>query len=167
MIKQQLIAFFLSIIFTSTLFSNEIKEHAKLPLSVSLPYLTNLESDALTLGNGVTKVYVFVDPFCPHSRNFLSMIAESEKMQERYSYYIFLYTLPRMKSEAMVSTIYASEKPLETLLDVMVRHVDVTPAVYVNVGDKVKRIAEVAKKIDVYKRPYLIMVKKPKKKQGK
>jgi len=69
------------------LYANEPQERPKLPLSQSLPYLQTIEHDALILGEGPTKVYVFVDPYCPNSRNFLSLIDENSKMRSKYTYY--------------------------------------------------------------------------------
>ncbi len=144
--------------------ANEPQEHKKLPLEVSLPLLKTIESSALRMGDGPVEVHVFIDPLCPHSRNFVEMIAESDKMQSRYSYRFYLYTLPRMHSEAMVATIYADADPLVRLLDVMVNGKKVVPQKVRDRGvlQKIDAIAQTAKKLDVYKRPYLIMVKKPK-----
>ncbi|MGB6019620.1 MAG: hypothetical protein WBF77_08480 [Sulfurimonadaceae bacterium] len=149
--------------------ADEEMAHKKLPLSESLPLLKTIESSALRMGNGPDKVHVFVDPMCPHSRNFVEMISESEKMRSRYSYYFYLYTLPRLHSETVVAAIYNAKDPTESLLDVMVKHKKVTSTEVKNntVTTKVNAIADVAKQIDVYKRPYIIMVKKPKKKREK
>jgi len=89
-------------------------------------------------------------------------------MRKGYSYYFYLYTLPRMHSEAMVATIYDNDNPVELMLDVMVRHkeVQVKKTAAKPVFQKIKEIAAVAEKLDVYKRPYIIMVKKPKKMKG-
>lgn len=162
------IHFLLCIIITAQLSANDAIEHKKLPLQQSLPLVQAIESSAVRMGDGPVKVYAFVDPMCPHSRNFVEMIAESEKMRTRYSYYFYLYTLPRLHSEAMVATIYDNDNPKELLLDVMVRH-KVVPEKETTDGSvfqKIRAIATVAEKLDVYKRPYIIMVKKPKKKRG-
>lgn len=152
---------------TTSLSANDVKEHEKFPLQVSLPILKTIESSALHMGDGPVKVHVFIDPFCPHSRNFIEMIAESEKMRSRYSYNFYLYTLPRMHSEAMVATIYAAEDPMAMLLDVMVakKKVAVKKVSDQTVLQKIVFISKTAEKLDVYKRPYIIMVKKPKKKR--
>lgn len=120
------------------------------------------------MGSGPVKVHVFIDPLCPHSRNFVEMVAESEKMRSRYSYNFYLYTLPRLHSEAMVATIFGADNPLALLLKVMVQREDVATIEHESdaVRRKVEAIEAVAEKLDVYKRPYMIMVKKPKKKRG-
>lgn len=144
--------------------ANEETAHKKLPLSESLPLLQTIESKALRTGDGPVKVHVFIDPMCPHSRDFMEMIVENEKMRSKYSYYFYLYTLPRMHSETMVATIYSAQNPFELLLDVMVHKskVKLLETAAPGVVSKVNAIAEVAQKIDVYKRPYMIMVKQPK-----
>ena len=152
---------------TIPLSANDVKEHKKLPLEVTLPILKTIESSALHMGHGAVQVHVFIDPFCPHSRNFIEMISDSDKMRSRYSYNFYLYTLPRMHSEGMVAMIYAAEDPLALLLDVMVfkKKVDIQEVNDQTVLQKIDLISETAKKLDVYKRPYIIMIKKPKKKR--
>ena len=148
--------------------AEEGSAHKKLPLSQSLPLLKTIEGYALHMGNGPVKVHVFIDPLCPHSRNFVEMISENEKMRSRYSYNFYLYTLPRLHSEAMVATIFDAEKPLDLLLKVMVQHeeVETKKAVSRAIEKQIESIKAVAGKLDVYKRPYMIMVKKPKIKRG-
>ncbi len=142
--------------------------HKKLPLSQSLPFLKSIQDDAIRMGDGPVKVHVFVDPLCPHSRNFVEMIVESEKMRHKYSYYFYLYTLKRMHSEAMVFAIYHSKDPLASMKAMMVDHEENTPfkSKDENASTIISRIEKVAEKLDVYKRPYMVMVKKPKKKRG-
>ena len=120
------------------------------------------------MGRGAIDVYVFVDPLCPHSRDFVEMIAQSEKMQSKYHYYFYLYTLKRFHSEDVVATIFASQEPLMTLKEVMVQRKDVAlqQSISKETQKKVDAISSVAMKLDVYKRPYMIMVKKPKQKRG-
>jgi hypothetical protein len=162
------ILFLFCIVLYDGLLADDVMEHKKLPLQQSLPIVQTIEKSALRMGTGPVKVYAFVDPLCPHSRNFVEMIAESEKMRKGYSYYFYLYSLPRMHSEAMVATIYESDNPVELLLDVMVRHkkVQVKKITEKSVFQKIEAISAVAEKLDVYKRPYIIMVKKPKKMRG-
>lgn len=160
---------FMTVVMLTHLIADDSEVHVKLPLSQSLPLLKTIESEALHLGSGPVKVHVFIDPMCPHSRNFVEMVAESEKMRSRYSYNFYLYTLPRLHSEAMVATIFAAENPMQLLLKVMVKRekVDTIENNSVVLRRKIEAIEAVAKKLDVYKRPYMIMVKKPKKKRGK
>jgi len=160
--------FFITVAMLTHLMADDGRVHTKLPLSESLPLLKTIEAEALHMGSGPVKVHVFIDPLCPHSRNFVEMVAESEKMRSRYSYNFYLYTLPRLHSEAMVTTIFASENPMALLLKVMVQreHVETIEQNSDAIRRKIEAIEAVAEKLDVYKRPYMIMVKKPKKKRG-
>jgi len=135
----------------------------KKPMEVVLPLLKSLRIDAIELGNGPTDVYVFIDPNCPHSRDFLGMISENKKMQTRYHYYFFLYALPHFGSSAVINAIYADASPKKAMLSYMLKHERLAklsrltpPAVQA----KVARINVTAEAVGVDKRPYLILDKK-------
>ena len=160
-------AFLLLLVLSTLVIADDKKVHTKLPLEQSLPLLQTIKDDAIRMGNGPVDVHVFVDPLCPHSRNFVEMIAESEKMRSRYSYYFYLFTLKRMHSEAVVASIYMDKNSTKALIDVMVVHKTLDDLA---ADEKKKRIVKAVESIgaqlDVYKRPYLVMIKKPKKKRG-
>jgi len=140
-------------------FAEASETHRHLPYAETMALLESIRHDAIVLGEGETDVHVFLDPLCPHSRKFIGMVAADKKMLAKYRYLVYLYTIPRLHSEATVSAIYASPKPDETLLKVMVAKETIAPA-SASSGDKtIEAIAAVARKIDVYKRPYLIVEK--------
>ncbi|MDD5717803.1 MAG: hypothetical protein PHW64_08405 [Sulfuricurvum sp.] len=147
-----------SIIFL--LHANEPQEHPKLPLSQSLPLLQTIEHHALVLGEGSTKVYVFIDPFCPNSRNFIALIDENAKMRSKYTYYFFLYELKRFNSAPMIAKIYSSSNPIDALKRVMILDQNLPEMTNPSVSGKILQISNVAQALDVYKRPYIIMVKR-------
>ncbi|MCW8821649.1 MAG: hypothetical protein OQK45_05450 [Sulfurovum sp.] len=141
------------------MFADEQKEHKHLSYNVSASLLQSIDSDAIILGSGKKLVYVFIDPLCPHSRKFITMVSQNPKMLSKYQYHLFLYSIPRMKSTDVVSAVYMSENPIETLLQIMVED-----RVHYDKGNKmtkakVDRIATVAEEIDVYKRPYIFIMK--------
>ena len=143
----------------TVLFANEQKEHKHLSYDVSVSLLSSIHNDAIILGSGEKLLYVFIDPLCPHSRKFISMISKNPKMLSKYQYHLFLYSIPRLKSTDVVSAVYMSSKPIETLLEIMIEE-----KVSYDKGNemtkaKVNRIAKVAQEIDVYKRPYIFIVK--------
>ena len=143
----------------TVLFSNEHKEHKHLSYDASMTLLQSIHDDAIILGSGKKHVYVFIDPLCPHSRKFIKMVSENPMMLSKYQYHLFLYSIPRMKSTDVVSAIYMSENPLETLLEIMVEedvHYDKGNLV---TKEKINRITEVAEEMDVYKRPYIFIIK--------
>jgi len=139
--------------------ANEQKEHKQLPYDVTASLLQSIHNDAIILGSGKKLLYVFIDPLCPHSRKFITMVSKNPKMLSKYQYRILLYSIPRMKSTEVVSAVYISPKPIETLLQIMVED-----KVRYDKGNKmtkakVNRIDTVAEEIDVYKRPYIFIVK--------
>lgn len=152
--------FTILLLLVGIIYANETahkKKHNVLPLSLSLPYLQTIKADAIVLGEGSVDVYVFIDPYCPYSQNFVDLITSSKKMMQKYKYYLFLYSIKRLHSEAVVSTIYHSNNSLDLLKKVMVNGKKIDVIQYDETKDKVDKIAKVAKTIGVYKRPYLIM----------
>lgn len=120
-----------------------------------------IEPLALQYGTGNIKAYVFIDPKCPHSRDFLSMIYDSDKMRNIYRYYIFFYELKRLHSHDLIGTIYASQAPLQQTLRVMVEEKEIKEmkSFSAKVDERIKSIDAVAEAIGVNKRPYLIIKK--------
>ena len=120
--------------------------------------LGSLERDAIVIGYGLTPVYVFVDPLCPNSRNFIEVIQSSQKVQKDNTYFVFLYRLQMFDSDGVINAIYHARNPKEAMLDVMVKHHAMPREEAVEeVVRKRKRIKEVAMKIDMHRRPYLMM----------
>lgn len=143
----------------TVLFADEQKEHKHLSYDVSVSLLTSIHNDAIILGSGKKLLYVFIDPLCPHSRKFLTMVSKNPKMLSKYQYHLFLYSIPRMKSTDVVSAVYMSSNPVDTLVQIMVEN-----KVRYDKGNKmtkarINRIATVGQEINVYKRPYIFIIK--------
>ncbi len=143
----------------AVLFANKQKEHKNLPYDVSVPLLQSIDNDALILGSGKKLLYVFIDPLCEYSRKFITMVSKNPKMLSKYQYHLFLYSIPRMKSTEVVSAVYMSANPMETLLQIMVEEKVRYEKVNEMTKARVDRIAIVAEEIDVYKRPYIFIMK--------
>jgi hypothetical protein len=139
------------------------REQKKLPLTQSLPLLKTIEKYALHIGSGPTQVYLFVDPLCPMSQEFISLISQSKRMQKLYSYHIHLYELERFHSKALITTIYSHSNPLEAILSVMVKEEPLKSSKKSDAIHIVDKVSAIAKKLNVYKRPYLVLVKRRKK----
>jgi len=120
-----------------------------------------IEQHAIIYGEGERKVYVFVDPKCPHSRDFITMINENAKMRSIYRYYIFFYELKRFHSHNLIAAIYASSSPLQRTLEVMVgaKVISTDLRNEPKIETKIDDIASVANAIGISKRPYLIILK--------
>ncbi|WP_373020958.1 hypothetical protein [Sulfuricurvum sp.] len=135
---------------------------AELSSKNTMILLEEIEHHAMIYGEGEKKVYVFVDPKCPHSQDFISMINENAKMRTMYRYYIFFYELKRFNSHDLISAIYESATPLQRTLEVMVggKEMQTSNQIEPKIETKIGDIARVANEIGVSKRPYLIIAKK-------
>lgn len=148
--------------FAIVFFAIGVQVHAAdLTIQQKKALLEPIEKHAMVYGEGGKKVYVFVDPRCPHSRDFISMINENAKMRSIYRYYIFFYELKRFKSHNLIASIYSSAAPLQRTLEVMVGLKEATAdhPFDARIDEKIGEIARVAEAIGVSKRPYLIIVK--------
>lgn len=123
--------------------------------------LQPIEHYAMQYGEGNIKVYVFVDPKCPHSQDFISMLFDSPKMRTIYRYYIFFYELKRFNSHNLIGTIYTSSAPLQRLLEVMVgkKELNELQEFEPKINERINAVENVAEQIGVLKRPYLIIAK--------
>lgn len=133
----------------------------ELPTKQKIALLQPIEHYAMQYGEGETRVYVFVDPKCPHSQDFISMINENSKIRSIYRYYIFFYELKRFKSHDLIAAIYGSSAPLQKMLEVMVGKKEIETAVSADpkIEQKIDEIERVSEEIGVSKRPYLIIAK--------
>jgi hypothetical protein len=124
-------------------------------------FIRPIEPLAMQFGTGTIKAYVFIDPKCPHSRDFISMIYDNEKMRSNYHYYIFFYELKRLQSHDLIGTIYSSSSPLLKTFGVMVggKEMEELKSFSAKVEDRIDSIESVAEAIGVSKRPYLIIKK--------
>jgi hypothetical protein len=143
----------------SVLCANQSKEHKDLTYDASVILLQSIDSDAIILGTGQKVLYVFIDPLCPHSRKFMSMVSKNPIMLSKYQYHILLYSIPRLKSTDVVSGIYMSDNPIKSLLEIMVENKKLDSKGNELTKEKVNRITVIAEEIGVYKRPYIFNIK--------
>lgn len=139
------------------LFAKEHKEPKHLSYDTSLSLLKSIHKDAIVMGSGEKLVYVFLDPLCEHSRKFMSLVTKNPKMLTKYQYSIFFYAIPKLKSTDVISAIYMSKDPKETLLQIMVEGSKQSTKSNQNIKAKVERITKIAKDLNVRKRPYIFI----------
>jgi hypothetical protein len=120
-----------------------------------------IEHHAMQYGQGKVKAYVFIDPKCPYSRDFISMIYENKKMLDMYHYYIFFYELKRFNTHKTIGTIYTASSPLNAMFETMVAEKKIKPLTILSpqVEEKIGDIENVAQQLNIMKRPYLIIAK--------
>ena len=126
--------------------------------------LDSISEYAIRIGTGnLTNYYIFVDPMCPHSKNFIKLISKNRMQQIHTSYYIFLYRLPKFDSDKLIQRIYQSPDIKSTLLDVMVDDKKLNLKnlkVQSTKSNVIKEISIVSKKMKIKKRPYMIVFEK-------
>ncbi len=162
MTKIKFLFFIFFVLLLNSLSANEpLISKKKAPLSVALPLLKSIDHHAIVIGSGPIQMYAFIDPVCPRSREFVEMVLENKKMQKSYTYHFFYYELPRFHTEELIGTIYTDQNPLDMMVEVMVRKHEVKRIKKLSskVRAKMSDISNVAQKLDIYKRPYLFVVK--------
>lgn len=156
----------LLVLFLHPLFlSSGDKPHKKLPEAELRPILEDIKPYAITYGEGRKEVHVFIDPMCTLSKEYMKWVTTNERLKKRYTYYIYMYKLKKYDSMNLMRYIYSQDYRFPVLKQVMVdnilpdtRNVKPNP-------DQEKMIAEIAraaKEIDVYKRPYFIILRREK-----
>lgn len=151
---------FLFIFFVTTqlLFSSATK-HNMLPYTQIHSLIKSIDSNAITIGEGKKTVFVFLDPMCKFSRKFIKTVTDNPYMLQKYQYHIFLYEIPRLDSNNIIHYVYQSKAPLRELMKIMLENNK--PTIKTTFASQTKetvlRIKKIARKIDVYKRPYIII----------
>ncbi|MEJ2499590.1 MAG: hypothetical protein P8Y65_00390 [Campylobacterales bacterium] len=130
--------------------------------AAALPLLEPLKRDAIEIGEGAKDAYVFVDPKCLKSADFLDAIRENATLRKQFHYYIFLYDMPQAPSEEVINAVYTAASPKEAMFTYMLEHkrlskeTNETPAA---AQERIRRIKKAAEQIGIDKTPYLIVNK--------
>lgn len=147
-------------IFTLLLGSFVLADDLKtLPYETSIKSVQSIQQDAIIYGTGDRDVYVFIDPWCRYSRKFISMVSTNPAMLAKYRYHLYLYGIPRLHSQNAIAAVYRAKKPLKTLLSIMLNDDKTEVALTPLVEAKISAIKTVAQKLNVNKRPFLIIKK--------
>jgi len=137
------------------------KEHIILPLSKTLPEIKTIDEYAITVPGGKNTIYVFVDPFCHYSQDFVEVATDkNNKLRKTYTYKIFLLKLNKFKSMKTIRKILDSKDRLKALTNFMIKHknLDTNSTISnIEVDTIISEVQKVGKKLDIYKRPYLII----------
>lgn len=148
--------FIFTLLFSSCVLANESKT---LQYETNIKSVQSIQKDAIIYGSGDRDVYVFIDPLCPYSRKFISMISKNPLMLSKYQYHLYLYGIPRLHSQNAIAAVYRAKEPLKTLLNIMLDDDKTTSSLTIRVKEKVSAIKTAAKKLNVNKRPFLIIEK--------
>ena len=123
----------------------------------TLLHLETVKEHAIVFGEGAQEIHVFIDPYCPFARKYLTLLLEkSEQNFTGSTYYFYLYKLPQKNSKEAIQTILSAEDKKEILIEIMVND-DFFIDENSGVEAKIRAIADVAEKIGVNKRPYILV----------
>jgi hypothetical protein len=143
-----------------TLYAKEIPQKVQLlePLE-TIKLLEEHQEYAIGIGDGETKVFAFIDPKCSMSQMYLKKLYDQDsRMLKNYTVYLFLLHLDGKNSEEDIETILTTEMPELSLRVLMLQNQAILhEAADDAILEKIEIIEEIAKKIGVYKRPYIIV----------
>lgn len=155
---------FLLVLFLHPLFlGGESATHKKLPEAELRPILEGIKPYAITFGEGRKEVHVFIDPMCTLSKEYMKWVTTNERLRKRYTYYIYMYKLKKYDSMDLMRYIYGQTYRFNILKQVMVENLlpdTAGPAHDPAIEMRIEAIAEAARRIDVYKRPYFIILRR-------
>ena len=144
-------------LFLFQLYAVEPEHKQLLSSKETLIHLETIKEHAIIFGKGGQEVHVFIDPYCPFARKYLTLLLEnSEQEFKENTYYFYLYKLKQKDSTEAIQTILSAEDKKKILIEIMVND-DFFIDENLDVEAKIRKIADVAKKIGVNKRPYILV----------
>ena len=124
----------------------------------TLEVVESIKSTAIVFGESDKEIHTFIDPYCSMSQRYLNFIYKKKKvMFKKYKIYLYLYELPRKKSNDIIKTILSSDYPKIMLKQVMIEQEDVDLEDDGDAEEIMEEISEAAEKIGVFKRPYILI----------
>ena len=147
----------LSSFFLFQLYAVEPEHKQLLSAQETTVLLKTIKKHAIVFGKGEQEVHIFIDPYCPFAQKYLSLLLEkSEEKFKENTYYFYLYKLKQKDSTEAIQTILSAEDKKKILINIMVDD-DFFIDENLDVEVKIRAIADVAKKIGVNKRPYILV----------
>jgi len=125
----------------------------------TIALLTEIKTEAITIGKGSKEIHSFIDPYCSMSQMYIKHLFKNQKrMEEKYTIHLYFYELKRKKSRLMIENIYDAENQIFMIKQVMVekQKIDIEEIGDLDIDEKIAKIAVRAEKIGVYKRPFII-----------
>ncbi len=122
--------------------------------------MDSISSYAIKFGDGPNRYYTFVDPLCPNSKAFISLIDTRKDLQKKNSYYIFLYPLAQFNSEKYIEYIYQSQDKEDALKEIMI-YEDFDGLEDFSLKQEtlsiIQEVSKVAKELNMKRRPYILI----------
>jgi len=136
------------------------KEKQSLSPQVATELLESIKKNAIVLGNGAIEVHTFIDPLCKMSQRYLALLYKrNHKIFSKYTIYLYLHEIKSKKSKKHILTIMDAASSERMLGRIMLKK-DIPKLGYRYSGENLRTfdaIANVAEKIGVNKRPYIMI----------
>ena len=129
-------------------------EYTPIPYKELYPLLKSIDKEAILMGSGKRDVYVFIDPLCRYSKKFMKLTVSNPQILHKYRFHLFLYEIPRLHSLETINAVYGAKDRLQTLKEVMLKNRVLRSEQNLSVSQE---IANVAQRIGVFKRPFIIV----------
>jgi len=136
------------------------KEKQLVSPEVASELLETIKTDAIVLGSGKIEVHTFIDPLCKMSQRYLALLYKRNyDIFSKYTIYLYLHEIKSKKSKKHILSIM-NTKSSERMLNIIMLDKDMSQLTSRYSGKSRRTfqdIADVAKKIGVYKRPYIMI----------
>jgi len=136
------------------------KEKQLVTPGIAIKLLETIKNDAIVLGSGETEIHTFIDPLCSMSRRYLALLYKrNNKIFSKYTIYLYLHEIKSKKSKKHILNIISAESSERMLRSIMLnkKKFDLKDIKDEESRKVFEKIADVAKKIGVYKRPYIMI----------
>ncbi len=123
----------------------------------------SIESEAVVIGDGKTRIYAFIDPLCEKSQSFFELISENDGLKSSNTYFLFLYGMQKYDSAKLIRYIYSAKDTYGMMRRVMVEGYMPDLENFLPKKSSLDReasIKRVADKFKAQRRPYLLVFKK-------
>lgn len=127
---------------------------------VAITLLQTIKDDAIVLGNGEIEVHTFIDPLCVMSQRYLALLyKKNNKVLSKYTIYLHFHQIKSKKSKKHILNILSAESREKVMDTIMLKKDSFTLKNIRNRKNEelFEKVSDVAKKIGVNKRPYIMI----------
>ena len=136
------------------------KEKQLVSPKVAMELLQTIKGDAIVLGSGSQEIHSFIDPLCMMSQLYLALIYKhNKKLFAKYTIYLYLHEIKSKKSKKHILNIMSAAIQEKALLAIMLdkKEMDLKDVDDEKSDKAFDRIADVARRVGVNKRPYIMI----------
>lgn len=136
------------------------KEKQLVPPDVAMKLLDTIRENAIVLGHGKQEVHAFIDPLCMMSQIYLALIYKHNKnIFAKYTIYLYLHEIKSKNSKKFILNIMSAESSERMLRAIMLdkEEYDLKDIEDEESEKNLNKVADVARQIGVYKRPYIMI----------